>query len=52
MTSVLFTNVRIFDGTGALAYPGEVLVLGNRMTACSTRIPRRARRGCFSRPAA
>jgi hypothetical protein len=27
MTSVLFTNVRI-DGTGALAYPGEVLVQG------------------------
>ena len=23
MTSVLFTNVRIFDGTGALPYPGE-----------------------------
>jgi len=28
MTSVLFTNVRIFDGTGALAYPGEVLIQG------------------------
>ena len=28
MTSVLFTNVRIFDGTGALAYPGEILVQG------------------------
>ena len=28
MTSVLFTNVRIFDGTGALAYPGEILVHG------------------------
>src|ERR1700704_3924294 len=32
MTSVLFTNVRIFDGTGALPYPGEVLVQGNRIT--------------------
>src|SRR4029453_13956340 len=30
MTHVLFTNVRIFDGTGALPYPGEVLVQGNR----------------------
>jgi hypothetical protein len=28
MTSVLFTNVRVFDGTGALAYPGEILVQG------------------------
>ena len=24
MSSVLFTNVRIFDGTGALPYPGEL----------------------------
>jgi len=39
MTSVLFTNVRIFDGTGALAYPGEVLVQGNRIS----RIARGAR---------
>ena len=35
MTSVLFTNVRIFDGTGALAYPGEVLVQGNRISRIS-----------------
>src|SRR5260370_3284211 len=39
MTSVLFTNVRIFDGTGVLAYPGEVLVQGNRIS----RIARGAR---------
>src|SRR5262245_24728493 len=32
MTHVLFTNVRIFDGTGALPYPGEVLVQGNRIS--------------------
>ena len=57
MTSVLFTNVRIFDGTGALPYPGEVLVQGNRIS----RISRGARalptagvttRGRFSRSAA
>src|SRR5258708_37991145 len=32
MTSVLFTNVRIFDGAGPLADPGEVLVQGNRIS--------------------
>ena len=57
MTSVLFTNVRIFDGTGALPYPGEVLVQGNRIS----RISRGAQalptagvttRGRFSRAAA
>jgi imidazolonepropionase-like amidohydrolase len=31
MTSTLFTNVRIIDGTGAQPYPGEVLVQGNRI---------------------
>ncbi len=31
MANVLFTNVRIFDGTGALPYAGEVLVQGNRI---------------------
>jgi imidazolonepropionase-like amidohydrolase len=31
MAQVLFTNVRIFDGTGALPYSGEVLVQGNRI---------------------
>ena len=28
MGSYLFTNVRILDGSGAPAYPGEVLVQG------------------------
>jgi imidazolonepropionase-like amidohydrolase len=32
MGNVLFTNVRIFDGSGAAPYPGEVLVQGNRIS--------------------
>src|SRR6266478_1261413 len=32
MSSVLFTNVRVLDGTGAQPYPGEVLVQGNRIS--------------------
>jgi imidazolonepropionase-like amidohydrolase len=32
MGSVLFTNVRILDGTGAMPSPGEVLVQGNRIS--------------------
>ena len=31
MANVLFTNVRIIDGTGAQPYAGEVLVQGNRI---------------------
>ncbi|HYM33606.1 MAG TPA: amidohydrolase family protein [Candidatus Cybelea sp.] len=31
MANVLFTNVRILDGSGAQPYPGEVLVQGNRI---------------------
>jgi imidazolonepropionase-like amidohydrolase len=31
MTSTLFTNVRVIDGTGAQPYPGEVLVQGHRI---------------------
>ncbi len=31
MGNVLFTNARIFDGTGAQPFPGEVLVQGNRI---------------------
>jgi imidazolonepropionase-like amidohydrolase len=31
MGNVLFTNVRILDGTGEYPYPGEVLVQGNRI---------------------
>src|SRR5258708_1886062 len=33
MPAILFTNVRLFDGTGAVPYPGEVLVDGNRIRA-------------------
>jgi imidazolonepropionase-like amidohydrolase len=39
MANVLFTNVRIIDGTGAAPFPGEVLVQGNRLS----RITRGAR---------
>src|SRR5258707_118375 len=31
MANVLFTNVRIFDGSGGQPYTGEVLVQGNRI---------------------
>ena len=31
MADILFSNVRIFDGTGAQPYSGEVLVRGNRI---------------------
>src|SRR5689334_18329641 len=31
MANVLFSNVRIFDGTGAQPYQGEALVQGNRI---------------------
>jgi imidazolonepropionase-like amidohydrolase len=31
MANVLFSNVRIFDGSGELPYSGEVLVQGNRV---------------------
>ena len=33
MSDVLFTNVKIFDGTGAPSFRGEVLVSGNRIAA-------------------
>lgn len=39
MANVLFTNVRIFDGSGTQPYSGEVLVEGKRIT----RIARSAR---------
>jgi imidazolonepropionase-like amidohydrolase len=32
MANVLFTNVRIIDGTGAPPFPGDVLVQGNRFS--------------------
>ena len=31
MANVLFTNVRIIDGSGAAPFAGEVLVQGNRI---------------------
>ncbi len=30
---VLFTNVRIFDGSGSAPFPGDVLVNGTRIEA-------------------
>ena len=33
MSSVIFSNVRIFDGTGVPSVPGEVKVEGNRISA-------------------
>lgn len=39
MANVLFTNVRIFDGSGTQPFHGEVLVEGNRIT----RVARSAR---------
>jgi imidazolonepropionase-like amidohydrolase len=35
MANVLFSNVRIFDGSGAMPFPGEVLVQGNRIVRVS-----------------
>jgi imidazolonepropionase-like amidohydrolase len=32
---ILFTNARIFDGSGAASFPGEVLVQDNRIAAIS-----------------
>ncbi len=44
MTSVLFTNVRVIDGTGNAPFAGEVLVQGNRIA--------RVARGTRALPAA
>lgn len=33
MASILFTDVRVFDASGAAPYAGEVLVTGDRITA-------------------
>ena len=32
MANVLFTNVRVIDGTGAQPYAAEVLIQGNRIS--------------------
>jgi len=44
MANVLFTNVRVFDGTGEYPFTGEVLIQGNRV--------RRVARGSRSLPSA
>jgi imidazolonepropionase-like amidohydrolase len=44
MARILFTNVAIFDGTGAAPYPGEVLVEDSRIAAVA-RAPARLDRG-------
>src|SRR5271155_2870278 len=33
MKQTLFSNVRIFDGSGAACYPGEVAIEGDRISA-------------------
>ncbi|MFF7475967.1 amidohydrolase family protein [Streptomyces sp. NPDC008092] len=40
MTSTLFTDVHVFDGTGHDPFPAQVLVEGNRVTAVAEHIPR------------
>ncbi|MFD4503754.1 amidohydrolase family protein [Streptomyces sp. NPDC058457] len=40
MTSTLFTDVHVFDGTGREPFPAQVLVEGNRITAVAERISR------------
>ncbi len=43
MTGTLFTDVRVFDGSGAALFPGEVLVRGERIEAVAKgdeRLPR------------
>ncbi|MEU6407849.1 amidohydrolase family protein [Microbispora sp. NPDC046933] len=37
--SILFTDVRVFDGTGRDPFPAEVLVTGNRVAAVADRVP-------------
>lgn len=33
MAETLFTNVRLFDGTGAPSYPADVLIVGERIAS-------------------
>ncbi|MFD4604177.1 amidohydrolase family protein [Streptomyces sp. NPDC058464] len=40
MTSTLFTDVHVFDGTGRDPFPAQVLVEGDRVTAVAERVPR------------
>jgi imidazolonepropionase-like amidohydrolase len=46
-TRTLFTRVRIFDGTGAALFPGEVLVEGNRIAAVARGAERLSREGAM-----
>lgn len=45
MTELLFTNVRVFDGSGSALFPADVRVRGNRIVAVASRgsEPREAR---------
>jgi imidazolonepropionase-like amidohydrolase len=36
MPRILFRDVKVFDGTGSRAFPGEVLVDGERITAVAS----------------
>ena len=49
---VLFTNVRIFDGSGAPSFPGEVRVSGNRIAAVARGGERLDRTGARARSTA
>ena len=41
--SILFTNVRILDGSGAMPYAGSVLVQGNRIRSVGRSTARHSR---------
>ncbi|WP_329131289.1 amidohydrolase family protein [Streptomyces sp. NBC_00670] len=43
--ATVFTDVRVFDGTGRDPYPAEVLVEGNRITAVAPQVPAARRSG-------
>ncbi|MEY2926249.1 MAG: hypothetical protein RL367_726 [Pseudomonadota bacterium] len=45
MTAILFSNVAIFDGSGSAAYPGEVLVRGDRIESVAAGGARLSRDG-------
>jgi imidazolonepropionase-like amidohydrolase len=46
MNSLVFTNVRIFDGSGAPSFPGEVRIVGNRIEAVAARGESVSREAC------
>ena len=57
MKPVLFRGARIWDGSGAAAFPGDVLVEGTRIKAIAPAPERdcqqrndRARRHCHNQP--